>query len=307
MKKRFIPLLLVFSLMGCASEAAEVEPEKEITLELAQQYLSEGNYQEAIAAFSALIEIEPRNILLYMGRADAYVSISEYTLASDDYTTVIEIDDSTKDALAYRAILNYVNQHKEDGEADLNHLTEMTEDSEEMNREALQFVKDFLERLEIPMIKEETGEGINILVYEMPDGTRLVFIDLDGAPFVIKTIDAGEEMPDDLLNYSLTNYLWKCPEESFPLEIEFHDDGSAIMTFAGEDPAPYTWYHVDGFEEYPEGVYYIAEGSGTGIDGAWTGMVGFFTTYEGKRIMALHSHNLPVALDGLPLMAYLPE
>lgn len=37
------------------------------------RYLSEGNYEEAIIAFTAAIEIDPKRAEAYVGRGDAYV------------------------------------------------------------------------------------------------------------------------------------------------------------------------------------------------------------------------------------------
>ena len=60
------------------------------TLEMAQNYLLEGNYEEAILAYTALIEIDPSDTSLYMQRADAYVYTEQYQNAIDDFTVVIQ-------------------------------------------------------------------------------------------------------------------------------------------------------------------------------------------------------------------------
>lgn len=43
-------------------------------LELAQRYLLEEDYEQAIAAFEIVIEIDPKNVDAYLGLAEAYVS-----------------------------------------------------------------------------------------------------------------------------------------------------------------------------------------------------------------------------------------
>lgn len=66
------------------------------------RYLSEGNYEEAIIAFTAAIEIDPKQAPAYVGRGDAYVGIAEtltpqseeYVQAEADYLAAIEIDAS---------------------------------------------------------------------------------------------------------------------------------------------------------------------------------------------------------------------
>ena len=46
-------------------------------LELAQRYLLEEDYEQAIAAFEIVIEIDPKNVDAYLGLAEAYVSADE--------------------------------------------------------------------------------------------------------------------------------------------------------------------------------------------------------------------------------------
>lgn len=47
------------------------------------RYLSEGNYEEAIIAFTAAIKIDPKQPEVYVGLADAYIGIGDYTKAGD--------------------------------------------------------------------------------------------------------------------------------------------------------------------------------------------------------------------------------
>ena len=78
--KRFfcilLAALLLLSLAAC-SKAPEVEPVDEALdwqtqYDLGVRYLSEGNYQEAILAFEAAIEIDPKQETIYLKYAEAY-------------------------------------------------------------------------------------------------------------------------------------------------------------------------------------------------------------------------------------------
>jgi tetratricopeptide (TPR) repeat protein len=88
---------LVLSLCACAKASTWQEQ-----YDLGIRYLSEGNYEEAIIAFTAAIEIDPKQAPAYVGRSDAYVGKAEtltpqseeYTKAEADYLTAIEIDTS---------------------------------------------------------------------------------------------------------------------------------------------------------------------------------------------------------------------
>ncbi len=46
-------------------------------LKLAQRYLSEQNYEQAIIEFERVLEIDPMNIEAYLGLADAYIALGE--------------------------------------------------------------------------------------------------------------------------------------------------------------------------------------------------------------------------------------
>lgn len=69
---------------------------------LGHAYLTEGNYEAAIVAFTAAIEIEPNEATLYIARGDAYVLSGEteenLTLAYEDYNTAISIDSTVAEA-----------------------------------------------------------------------------------------------------------------------------------------------------------------------------------------------------------------
>ncbi len=51
--------------------------------DLGVRYLSEGNYEEAIIAFSAAIEIDPKRPEAYIGLADACIGVGDYAKASE--------------------------------------------------------------------------------------------------------------------------------------------------------------------------------------------------------------------------------
>ena len=90
MKRFFCVLLaalLLLSLAAC-SKAPEADPADEAPgwqakYDLGVRYLSEGNYQEAILAFEAAIEIDPRN-------ADAYLKLAQVCEQREDYAKTLQ-------------------------------------------------------------------------------------------------------------------------------------------------------------------------------------------------------------------------
>lgn len=115
-----IPLLVVvFLLGGCNGQNGSTDDVQgtadAITLgendtfeyhyDLGLRYLSEGNYEEAILAFTAAIEIDPKRTEAYVGRGDAHVGVAtlttssgqvaedSYALAEMDYLTAIDLNE----------------------------------------------------------------------------------------------------------------------------------------------------------------------------------------------------------------------
>ena len=95
--KRFLCMLLaavmLLSLAGCAKAPAAADADETPTwqtqYDLGVRYLSEGKYEEAILAFNAAIEIDPKNPDAYFGRAQAYLALdgSDSNRARDDLQT----------------------------------------------------------------------------------------------------------------------------------------------------------------------------------------------------------------------------
>ena len=71
--------LLLLSLIACGAKGAWQEQ-----YDLGMRYLNEGNYQEAVIAFEAAIEIDTKRPEAYLGAAEAY-------LAADDIDAAIAI------------------------------------------------------------------------------------------------------------------------------------------------------------------------------------------------------------------------
>lgn len=77
--------------------------------------MSEGNYEEAILAFTAAIEIDTKQALAYVGRGDAYIGSVEteetLSVAQADYEATTELDESL--AAAYLGLADvYIRRDK---------------------------------------------------------------------------------------------------------------------------------------------------------------------------------------------------
>ena len=74
----------------------------EISFDLGTKFLTDGDYEKAIDAFSTAIECDPDNASAYLGRADAYISSGEteenLTAALADYQKAVELDEQNAEA-----------------------------------------------------------------------------------------------------------------------------------------------------------------------------------------------------------------
>ncbi len=82
-----VMLLCAALLTGCGGTKAGWQEQ----YDLGVRYLSDGNYEEAILAFSAAISIDPKKLEAYACRAEAYAATGNYTAAQTDYETVIDV------------------------------------------------------------------------------------------------------------------------------------------------------------------------------------------------------------------------
>lgn len=74
-------LLLVLLLCACSTSGDGIKWQEQY--DLGVRYLDEGNYEEAIIAFTAAIEIDPKRPEAYVGAATAYTSMGEWQLATE--------------------------------------------------------------------------------------------------------------------------------------------------------------------------------------------------------------------------------
>lgn len=82
--RRMCNFALILTLMlGLVSCGRSVEAQWQEQYDLGVRYLSDGNYEEAIIAFTAAIDIDPKRIESYVSMAEAYQQQGEYDLAHE--------------------------------------------------------------------------------------------------------------------------------------------------------------------------------------------------------------------------------
>ena len=113
----FLISVLCACLLSACAQTTSNESTWQEQYDLGIRYLSEGNYEEAIIAFTAAIEIDPKQALAYVGRGDAYMGSGEaeenLTAAQADYEKALELDKTLENA--YLGLANaYVRQGQTD-------------------------------------------------------------------------------------------------------------------------------------------------------------------------------------------------
>lgn len=86
-------IFLLMLLVACGKKTMTIDD----YLTLGNKYLLEENYEQAVVAFMAVIEIEPRNIEANTALGDIYVKTKEYEKAIEYYEKVCEIDNTISD------------------------------------------------------------------------------------------------------------------------------------------------------------------------------------------------------------------
>lgn len=101
-----LALAILAGVAACGNHSGTQSEQHALTwqeqYDLGVRYLSEGSYEEAIIAFTAAIEIDPKQALAYVGRGHAYVQSGErgdnLAAAQADYEMAIELDEINVDA-----------------------------------------------------------------------------------------------------------------------------------------------------------------------------------------------------------------
>lgn len=75
-----LTMLVLLSLVACGKSA---EPTWQEQYDLGVRYLSDGNYEEAVIAFTAAIEIDPKREEAYVGLADVYYATGDTAKAEE--------------------------------------------------------------------------------------------------------------------------------------------------------------------------------------------------------------------------------
>lgn len=135
-------LALLGLLSACSAHSVDAEEQSAPTwqsrYDLGVRYLSDGRYEEAILAFTAAIEIDPKNAQAYEQRGDAYWELAQsaqgseqtdaYRSAAEDYESAMQWGSETDELYRRAADAYYGAQDYEKAESYYEKLLEKDKD-----------------------------------------------------------------------------------------------------------------------------------------------------------------------------------
>lgn len=183
--------ILAFSLCACGGKTSAWQEQYDIAV----RYLSDGNYEEAIIAFTSAIKIDPKQASAYIGRADTYVekgSIEDLLLAIEDYDTAIALEPTQWESYQKKnAVLTTMGDYV-DGLATLYKYKEASP-----SQEADEAIQSYLERLSFDIEIEEPTQQPKAtfadtgVIEAGATGEKVVYLVLTDAQTGVKQVAAS--------------------------------------------------------------------------------------------------------------------
>lgn len=119
--------------------------------ELGEQYLEEADYEQAVVAFTAAIEIEPEETDAYLGRAEAYIGLNDdesLEAALTDCRTVIDLDGTKTQAYISASEVYIIREEYEEAQSVLEEGLARNPEDEDL-ADALEEAEDLIEEAEL--------------------------------------------------------------------------------------------------------------------------------------------------------------
>ncbi len=279
----FLTIILLLTLAAC-SKAPEADPADgapgwQTQYDLGVRYLSEGNYEEAILAFEAAIEIDPKN-------ANAYRKLAEAYEKTGDEDAALRTLETGAEATGDRELADLAGKKRQELDAQ----TEQPEQSEQTEQSEQPEALDEPEEPAEPEAPDWPSQLSNVVYFGDISNCRMSREASEAYAAVLKQLpemktDAGE-------SYSLQAALFD-PGDGYPLLVTCYAGSENLYNMGwpvlGEHLLPYQVWTFNGktaerypFEEETRDMW------GTDIQ---------FGTFEGKPGIYVHD-GLSLAVGG---------
>ena len=254
-----LALVVCVSLAACGTGSSSLTWQEQY--DLGMRYLSEGNYEEAIIAFTAAIEIDSKHPEAFIGRGDAYIGSGDtednLSAAQADYEAAIALDGTISDAW-----LGLGDVYIRRGQYD----------------QALDVLQDFLSKIgENQNVATKIAEIVEL---EQPQITDAVYQSINGIYIHMVENDY------DSTFYELCNYREFLDAEALKLQValtglifdgdRFYNKFSGVGLYIADQLNSLSFY----YGEIENG---LPNGSGVGIAlGDWQGQYPSYQLFEGE-------------------------
>lgn len=230
-KKKIIIAVVVVLILGIAifavakvynSPARQLEKQ----LNLGNRYLEEMDYEQAIVAFDKAIEIDPKNVDAYLGKADAYIRLGDSAMAIETLETGYQAI-GEDEAIANRLLDLYVEMTEdaiemgsyEEGMKAYERIVELGGEEEELCKKLEELQDDENEEEDIVQVDEQeeeelpyyelgfSPEDFTLAGYSVMDGDHA--LDISQAMDKImpeNPYDTGENLPDDYTGWQWSSW-----------------------------------------------------------------------------------------------------
>ena len=210
--------LIVLLLVGCGKSNGSTWQEQ---YDLGIRYLSEGNYEEAIIAFTAAIEIDSKQAPAYVGRGDAYIlsgaTEEKLSAAQSDYEKAIELDKTDANAYLGLADVYILLGDYEKAQEILTNALEFVIDNEEISEKLSEIssIASSPNQVEPQTTRIELGDG-RYMIEERDDHGNLTirtYYDSDGNVTMIH--EYNYDSSGNMTHYLTNDYMLDNQHEIF--------------------------------------------------------------------------------------------
>lgn len=269
--RKYVALVLSLMLLltGCGKNQTGSTWQEQY--DLGVRYLSEGNYEEAIIAFTAAIEIDSNRVEAYIARGDTYIADEteeNLVAALADYAAALEIDEKNVQACLCLADV-YIRQGLFDKAAEiLNVGFEKTGD---------QRIRDKAAEFETMEIRDTWGR-IRRKIYYDDGGTPLFY-----AVYQYWLIPIDVDIP--LMGSTVTTYNMSGEQIAHGKEL-FDSRGNPIEYFSIDDRTGELGLIRAKYDEYDNQILF----EDYRADGSLGHRVEMFYNEQGQRIKTYDSY-----------------
>jgi antitoxin component YwqK of YwqJK toxin-antitoxin module len=244
MKKKFLVLILTLALLltACGKKA----PTWQEQYDLGIRYLSEGNYREAILAFTAAISIDPKQEQVYLALSEAYTAAGDTEKAAETLRQAIaEVGGTEQLTVLLESLTAAAPPETDEGTG--SPADALPDPEQTPPGVARTEYRDFSDGNRLTMEYDANGNTLRY-IYQRPNGTvyQYAVFEYANGSLIRETWYNGDK---SVQRWTVFEY----PAAGGGIETEYYPDGTVHSVYeynaAGWDVRS-TYYNPDGSMDY---------------------------------------------------------